>query len=136
MSEDKNAIITLRQAVKLGAGALAMPTVLRSGSALAADDVAGQTRSCLAHIAAIVEEAVGSMRDATNARPYASSIAATSSFVLPKSSNSKSTVPSIRVDTLRMSFSESSGRLWMATFSGGLKRLTGTEASPRAPSAA
>ena len=31
--------------------------------ALAADDVAGQTRSCLAHIAAIVEEAGGSLRD-------------------------------------------------------------------------
>jgi len=34
-----------------------------STGALAADDVAGQTRSCLAHIAAIVEEAGGSMRD-------------------------------------------------------------------------
>jgi 2-iminobutanoate/2-iminopropanoate deaminase len=34
-----------------------------STGALAADDVAGQTRSCLAHVAAIVEEAGGSMRD-------------------------------------------------------------------------
>ena len=39
MSDDKNSAITRRQAVRLGAGALAMPTVLRSGSALAADDV-------------------------------------------------------------------------------------------------
>ena len=39
MSEDNHSAITRRQAVKLGAGALAMPTVLRSGSALAADDV-------------------------------------------------------------------------------------------------
>jgi branched-chain amino acid transport system substrate-binding protein len=39
MSEDNHSAITRRQAVKLGAGALAMPTVLRSGGALAADDV-------------------------------------------------------------------------------------------------
>ena len=38
--------------------------------ALAADDVAGQTRACLAHVRAIVEEAGGSMSDVVKTTVY------------------------------------------------------------------